>query len=287
MMLARFDNPRLAQAFSDFLRSRGLAHRMEHGADKFVELWVDDEAQLDTVRRELARFREDPTHARYLGASWQAPPPATEVERLSSRYGGAGDLAPGTLLRSRGPVTLAVVFACLAVGVWTGFGSQEHEAQVRMLLFPSMPGDPLWRALSPVFLHFGAMHLVFNLLWWWMLGGIIERYQSSFQLAMLAIGIGLVSNAAQYHVSGPEFGGLSGVVYGLVGYLWLYGQVNPRAGYRLQPALVNFSLVWMVLGFTGWFGPVANTAHFSGLAAGSVIGVVFGLYRRRVHYRDE
>lgn len=283
MMLARFDNPRLAQAFSDYLRTRRLDHRMEHGDGNVVELWVDNDAQLDAVRAELARFREDPLHARYLGASWQAPPPATEVERLSSRYGGAGDLAPGALLRSRGPVTLAVLFACVAVGVWTDFGS--HEANVRALLFPALPEDPLWRSLSPIFLHFGALHLVFNLLWWWMLGGIIERYQSSFQLAMLTVGIGLLSNAAQFYVAGPEFGGLSGVVYGLVGYLWLYGQVNPHAGYRLQPALVNFSLVWMALGFTGWFGPVANTAHFAGLAAGCVIGVVFGLWRRRVYRR--
>ncbi|MFZ5724118.1 MAG: rhomboid family intramembrane serine protease GlpG [Pseudomonadota bacterium] len=284
MMLARFDNPRMAQAFSDYLRSHDLQHRLEPAGEGF-ELWVDDEAQLDTVRRELARFRAEPGHPRYFHASWQAPPPAQDVDRLSRRYGGAGDLAPGTLLRSRGPVTLIVLLACVAVGFVTGFG--ERESVVRAMLFPSAPGDPLWRALSPVLLHFGVVHLVFNLLWWWMLGGIIERYQSSFQLAMLTVGIGLLSNAAQFYVAGPEFGGLSGVVYGLVGYLWLYGQVNPRAGYQLQPAIVNFSLVWMALGFTGWFGPVANTAHFAGLAAGCVIGVVFGLYRRHAYYRDD
>ncbi len=286
MMLARFENLRLSQAFSDYLRARNLPHRMAVINDRHIELWVDDgtEEQLDIIKRELTRFRENPFHARYLGASWQAPPSAGEIENLSKRYGGAGDLAPGTVLRSRGPVTLAVVFVCLAVGFWTSLGTKEST--VMALLFPSQPHDAWWRVLSPIFLHFGAVHLIFNLLWWWMLGGIIERYQSSFQLMMLTIGIGLVSNAAQFYVAGPEFGGLSGVVYGLVGYLWLYGRVNPHAGYQLQPALVNFSLLWMALGFTGWFGPVANTAHLAGLVAGCVIGVVFGAYRWRVYYRD-
>lgn len=286
MMLARFENPRLAQAFSDYLRRQRLPHRLVQAEGSVVELWVDEEAHLDPVRRELARFRENPAHPRYLAASWEAPPPAGDIDALSRRYGSrAGDLSMGSLLRSRGPVTLVLLGVCLAVAVWTNLGSRE--AAVSPLLFPAggspFGGSEPWRLLTPILLHFGGVHLVFNLLWWWVLGGIIERFQSSFQLAMLTLGIGLVSNAAQFHVSGPAFGGLSGVIYGLIGYLWLYGRINPRAGYQLRPAIVNFMLVWMVLGFTGLVGPVANTAHLSGLLAGAGVGVVFGLYRRRLY----
>lgn len=289
MMIARFDNLRMARAFSDYLRKRGLPHRLEHSGAA-LELWVDDDQHLDAARRELARFREDPGNPRYFAASWQAPPPDGEVADVSRRYGGAGDLSPKRLLGAVGPVTLALLFACLAVGVYTGFG--ERPSAVEPLLFPQVAGASLfdveqpWRVLTPILLHFGGVHLVFNLLWWWTLGGIIERYQSSFQLAMLTVGIALVSNAAQYWVSGASFGGLSGVIYGLIGYLWLYGLVNPKAGYQLRPAIVNFMLVWMVLGFTGLVGPVANTAHLSGLVAGCLIGVVFGFYRLQVYYRD-
>lgn len=288
MMLGRFSNVRMAQAFSDYLRARRVPHRLEI-VGQAAELWVDDEAHIDAVSRELARFREDPANPRYLAASWEAPPPAHDVDALSRRYGSrAGDLAPGQILRSRGPVTLLVLFVCIGVGIWTAFGTR-HEA-VALLLFPAVDGlfaggEP-WRVLTPVLLHFGGVHLVFNMLWWWILAGMIERYQSSFQLAMLTLGIGLVSNAAQYYVSGPNFGGLSGVIYGLIGYLWLYGLVNPRGGYQLRPAIVNFMLVWLVLGFTGLVGPVANTAHLSGLVAGVVIGAVFGYYRRQTYYRD-
>lgn len=289
MMLARFENLRLARAFSDYLRAQGIAHRLEP-AGNGLELWVDDDTQVDHAARELARFREDPLHPRYLQASWEAPPADDEVSRTSAHYGGAGDLSPGQLLRSRGPVTLVVFFACLVVAVVTGTG--ERPAAVEALLFPQMAGAGLldieqpWRVITPILLHFGLVHLVFNLGWWWLLGGVIERFQSSFQLAMLTLGIGLVSNAAQFYVSGPAFGGLSGVIYGLIGYLWLYGLTNPAAGYQLRPAIVNFMLLWMVLGFTGLVGPVANTAHLSGLLAGALVGVVFGGYRRRFHYRE-
>src|SRR3989338_5710481 len=93
MMLARFDNLRMAHAFSDYLRKQSLVHRMER-SENAVELWVDDEAQLDRVRQELAPFRAEPPHPRYFAPSWQAPPPAGDVEDITRRYGGAGDLAP-------------------------------------------------------------------------------------------------------------------------------------------------------------------------------------------------
>lgn len=283
MMLARFDNLRMARAFSDYLRKQRLSHRLEAVGDG-MELWVDEEAQLDDVRRELASFREDPGHSRYLAASWQAPPSADVVADLSRRYGRAGDLSPAVLLRSRGPVTLLLFFACLAVALYTGFGARPEA--VAALLFPEAAGGLFadgqpWRVITPILLHFGGIHLIFNLLWWWTLAGIVEQYQSSFQLAMLTLGIGLVSNAAQFYAGGANFGGLSGVIYGLIGYLWLYGLTNPQAGYQLRPAIVNFMLIWLALGFTGWIGPVANTAHLSGLAAGAVIGLLFGWYRRR------
>jgi GlpG protein len=281
-MLARFDNVRLAQAFSDYLRTQGLPHRLVDAGDH-LELWVDEEAMVDAVRRELAQFREDPTHPRYLGASWEAPPPEREVEALSRRYGLRESLSPRYWLAGRGPLTVLLALVILAVAGWTQVG--ENRVAVDLLLFPDYGDDPRgitepWRVLTPILLHFGALHLIFNLLWWWTLGSLIERAQGTLQLALLTVGVALVSNAAQYHVDGPAFGGLSGVVYGLMGYLWVYGLLNPYAGFRLRPAIVNFMLLWMVLGFTGLIGPVANTAHLVGLLAGCAIGAVFALWRR-------
>lgn len=282
MMIERFANPRLARAFSDYLRQQHIAHRLAETAQG-SELWLDDPAALARVQQELARFHAEPLHARYLGASWEAPPPAAEVSDLSRRYGGLSALAPARLLRGRGPVTLVVLALCVAVAFWTALGSDR--AALQPLLYPATGSEPLWRLLSPIFLHFGIAHLLFNLCWWWLLGATIEREQGSGVLVLVTLGTGLGGNVAQALVSGSGFGGLSGVVFGLIGYLWWYARANPGRGYQLPPALVNFSLLWLVLGYTGVldvvFGPVANSAHLGGLVAGAVLGALIG--RRHRH----
>jgi GlpG protein len=69
------------------------------------------------------------------------------------------------------------------------------------------------------------------------------------------------------------FGGMSGVVFALLSYAWLWDQsgMQPRIG--LPSALMGFMLLWLVLGFTGvlqgvGLGAIANTAHLAGLLAG-------------------
>ena len=141
-----------------------------------------------------------------------------------------------------------------------------------------------WRLLTPVFLHFGALHIIFNLIWWWDLGGLIERTQSKMQLLGVFLATALLSNFAQYMSFGAGFGGLSGVVYGLLGYIWLYPLVNPRVGFRINPAIVMFMVGWLVVGYSGILdsvlGKMANTAHLIGLLTGLFLGVIFGLLHR-------
>src|SRR5699024_12706568 len=107
----------------------------------------------------------------------------------------------------------------------------------KQLLFPadlSQASTQPWRLISPMLLHFSVMHLVFNLLFWMELGGVIERFQSSQQLLFVTIITALVSSVAQFFATGANFGGLSGVVYGLLGYLWLYKRANLVAWYSLS-----------------------------------------------------
>lgn len=99
----------------------------------------------------------------------------------------------------------------------------------------------------------------------------METRLGTFQLALLVIVIGVVSNLAQYFVSGPRFGGMSGVVYGLLGYVWMRGKFDPGSGLFLHPSTVMMMLLWLVFGYTG-FLPIANTVHTVGLLAGVVWG---------------
>ena len=80
-----------------------------------------------------------------------------------------------------------------------------------------------WRLVTPIFLHFGWLHIVFNMLWLWELGRRIERAVGSMHLLMVTFFIGIASNLWQAE-STPlaGFGGMSGVVYGLLAYCGVF-----------------------------------------------------------------
>ena len=144
---------------------------------------------------------------------------------------------------------------------------------VSLPLSSTLSSGQWWRLITPIFLHFGMMHLVFNSLWIWVLGEMIERNQGQVKLLLLILFTALVSNSAQFLINGSsQFGGLSGVVYGYLGYIWLRGRLHPQEGLALSNGLVIFMLGWMILGMTDLSRSLglnmANEAHLGGLLAG-------------------
>ena len=144
-----------------------------------------------------------------------------------------------------------------------------------------------WRLLTPMFLHFGVFHIAFNGLWLWEFGRRIEAAAGSMHLLMLILVTGAVSNWGQYYFEGPSlFGGMSGVLYALLGYLWIRHWLAPDPALALPRGIIVFMLAWLLLclfGIVDLFmrGSIANAAHVSGLVVGMALGAVFGLANRR------
>lgn len=135
-----------------------------------------------------------------------------------------------------------------------------------------------WRLVSPMLLHFSVLHLVFNALWLWELGRRIELQQGRSVYLALVLLAGVLSNLAQYQFSdAPLFGGLSGVVFALLGFCWLYQWRHPVAAYALPKALIGLMLGWLLIGVSGVLSlfdlHIANAAHVGGLAVGCVLGL--------------
>ena len=191
------------------------------------------------------------------------------------------------------PATLALVG--ISTLVYLAMTYLDHPAIVRPLLIseyvrPALSEirhGQLWRLVTPVFLHFSVFHIVFNMLWTWELGRLIEARQGAFMLLVLTALIGAISNLGQYYVTGPWFGGMSGVVYGYFGYLWIQGRFNPAFGIRLARPVVYLLLGWLVVAWSGILEmlfdlQVANTAHTAGLISGIVLAFLFiAVYRLR------
>ncbi|GHA95900.1 rhomboid family intramembrane serine protease [Modicisalibacter luteus] len=141
----------------------------------------------------------------------------------------------------------------------------------------TLASGQIWRLVSPAFLHFGWMHLIFNMLWLWYFGRQIEALQGSWRLLGIVMLSALASNLAQYATGTVLFGGMSGVDYALLGYVWLMSRRAPRSGFFVPQMLVVFMLGWMVFTMTDFaepigFGNVANEAHLGGLLVGLLTG---------------
>lgn len=194
-------------------------------------------------------------------------------------------------LRDLPKVTAALIGISLLVALISRMGSNIEPLQPLFISWYVDQGlievrdGQLWRLITPIFIHFGLMHLVFNLTMTWQLGEIIERRFGWRWFLGLVTMLAVVSNLAQFYTAGPGFGGLSGVLYGLFGYFWIGSKFNPHFGFQINPSAVKILLGWFVLCWFNFFGllgniQIANMAHTGGLLTGMVLGYLQSLKGR-------
>lgn len=135
----------------------------------------------------------------------------------------------------------------------------------------------VWRLITPVFLHFGFIHIIFNAMWMKDLGSLIESFKGKTYYLILLLSSGVLSNFAQYFVSKNPFGGLSGIVYALVGFIWMNKHFDKETPFALPKRDIWMLIGWFFLCFTGAIGSIANTAHGVGLGIGMIFGILSGL----------
>lgn len=260
---------------SALLHQRGVPHRIfEEGGQQVVKV-------------------QGQTHASEVDALYQAWRSGRVKIELAERSRASLPLA-ATNWRSV-PVTFGLILLSII-----GFGLVYFNAPLSWLAFLTFTpftlvdgqpafdniGHQYWRYITPAFLHFGWLHIVFNSLWLWELGAKVERVMGQLNMLLLFLVIALVSNSSQFVFGGAGlFGGMSGVVYGLLGFSWVAPILQPA--WRIQPAptLMLFMVGWLVVCMVGLvqvlgFGAIANAAHLGGLLCGAVLGAMFGLLSR-------
>ena len=184
---------------------------------------------------------------------------------------------------------LYIIFIAVLLSFVTNFGFSSLLEPFLFLknngssFYPSFENTFLvsgewWRFITPTFLHFSFTHLIFNCLWIYVLGSKIEIIDGKGIFLTLFLFASLSSNLGQYFLTGDYlFGGLSGAVYGLLGYCFILDLDNRGQRYDLPNALYIFMFIWLLIGFTGilkifGFGNIANIAHLIGMIAGFILG---------------
>ncbi|WP_043310114.1 rhomboid family intramembrane serine protease [Pseudomonas sp. ML96] len=266
--------------FVALLRRLQVPHRVSEERDAQV-LWVPVEPLAAQVRELYLRYPQGAMEA-------EVPTPAR-----AARPGLVAQLRASWMTSALLLLTLLVAAVTLlgdnfATLRWLTF--QDFHIQGEYLYFQpwltSLEAGQWWRLVSPMFIHFGVLHLAMNAMWYWELGRRIEFRQGGFALLGLSLVFGLLSNLAQFWFGGPSlFGGLSGVLYGLLGYCWIFQLLAPTPAYQLPRGVLVMMLIWLLVCLSGvidtlGFGAIANAAHVGGLAAGCAAGLVGGALAR-------
>lgn len=257
----------IALLFVDYLKSQGINADIEESEQGFVIFCEQEHSeQAKTLFQE---FIQNPHHPKFQSLAWQK----SDVTQVKSWVG--DNSLKASFLAHAGIVTLSVFAICWLVFVLsylgfdrTIFNQLRFFSQLEIVNLLSEP----YRFITPAFFHFSLLHVAFNTLWWWQLGGDIEKRLGTGSLLHVFFLAALISNVGQFLVSGPNFGGLSGVVYGVLGYVWWFGWLKPESGLRISNNIVGFLLIWLVLGFLDVL-PInmANTAHLLGLLTGCML----------------
>lgn len=273
-----------ARTFGDFLYVQGIENQVEPEAGQGWAVWIHAEEELERAARLLSEFRAQPDHPRFRAQAAGAEELRAEAEREQAAYAKkiirGRQLFPWLYAYGLGPLTLVLVLISIAVFIWSGFGRQFEPIYPLFFVWPEIMQGQVWRLVTPIFIHFHVLHIVFNLLWLRDLGSMIEARQGTGRFALLVFAIATVSNSVQNITGGPSFGGMSGVVYGLLGYVWMKGKFDPESGLFLHPSTVTMMIIWFFICLVGLIPGVANAAHGAGLAMGIAWGYLSS--RRRV-----
>ena len=184
-------------------------------------------------------------------------------------------------LRRRSPAVLAlltatvIVFAAQQASYWmTGtdlvleWGKKDSGA---------LRAGELWRLITPVFIHAGALHLLVNMYSLYAIGPAVERFFGRARLLVVYLLAGVAGVILSLAFNPAPSVGASGAIFGLLGALTAFLlQHRPVFGpaARAQLRQIGFLLVLNLVisltpGIDAW-------GHLGGLIAGAACAALFG-----------
>ncbi|MER6371761.1 rhomboid family intramembrane serine protease [Streptomyces mirabilis] len=125
-----------------------------------------------------------------------------------------------------------------------------------------------YRMLTVMFLHGSYIHILFNMLSLWWIGGPLEAALGRARYLALYFVSGLAGSALTYLVAAPNQPslGASGAIFGLFGATAV---LMRRLNYDMRPVI---ALLVINLIFTFGWSNIAWQAHIGGLVGGVVVG---------------
>jgi GlpG protein len=284
-----------ARTFADCLYAQKIESHIEFEKADGWGIWINDEDKLEEAATLLTKFRANPADPKYRAKAKSAAELRAEAEKDEANYrkklSSRRHLLQPLASYGFGPLTFVLIVISVVVFILSKFGDDLQPIRGLFItefianspfspILPEIRHGQVWRLITPIFVHFGLLHIFFNMMWLRDLGSMIEGRQSTWMLAVLVLVIAACSNVGQFWSGGPVFGGMSGVVYGLLGYIWMRGRFDAGSGLYVHPSTVTMMIIWFFACFTPIVPHVANAAHAVGLVMGIAWGYLSSLRHR-------
>ena len=277
-----------AETFRWYLISQDIETKINEIGEHSTEIWVFKDEDWKRARDFFEQFKAavdiSSFQAAAEGVQKTQPVEAKKVE------------AP--LVRTQGLQSMAT-FALMALSVlffMMHFVDKDRWLMRHLMIsqdilansmgiksFREILSGQVWRLVTPIFIHSDFFHILFNMIWLYQFGRLVEETIGTLKFLLLVVFIAAFSNLAFYLVSGPVFGGMSGVVYGLFTFMWACDRYSMVSPYRMDPNLAKFLggfyVVCWILSALGF--PVANTVHGVGALCGLLAGIFVSGYLKR------
>ncbi len=180
------------------------------------------------------------------------------------------------------PATMIVALICVltTIGIFTA--PEDCFAIMSCQGFALNDPASWYHIFTPIFMHFSLMHIGFNLVMWCYISSQIEKNLGIGTIIALLLITAVIPNYSQYISTGANFGGISGVINGLIGFCWIVKRLGnqyyqniffPEGLFTVCVIVDLLGLLDILPGFS-----TANIVHIVGLAC----GIIFGLYHTLV-----
>ncbi len=320
-LIGTLDDEKLANRFSAWLIAEGVENQLEIEKNN-VQFWIKNEDQVERAKQELAAFVVSPNHPKYSDATARAAKvERDEIQRRKAYERNVVKVRQGKP-SARTPLTITLIIISAAIALLTSFGKDLDSVWFEGLTFTDVPRKEVlaenvinkeslsenwlkfwsishgevWRLVTPIFIHFGTLHIVFNMIWLFQLGRLVENRYGTIFIFVLVIVSAAISNLVQVGVpvswQGVELGlnqnghviaalgGMSGVVYALFGFVWIKSTIDPNSRFFVPSSTVLLMLGWLIfcmLPASNEFVEtrnVANWAHGIGLLCGVIFAII-------------
>jgi len=135
LLITSFANPRMAQAFVDYMATQGIVLTIQQHSH--ADVWLANEQHAERVQAELEQFLKDPNDPRYLAVSWRTGHTGSGLHYRRFPF-------MATIREHAGPFTIGLAVLCIAVYVLMLLVGDQA-----VMIWLAWPYDPTRCCISP------------------------------------------------------------------------------------------------------------------------------------------